>query len=84
MQQEKQERVETVLRLLDKLSTKAKVEVLANVFIRLGLSKISTEENIDKLNIADVILRDIEKNGQTLPNALARQGLLILTWLKED
>lgn len=84
MQQEKQERVETVLRLLDELSTKAKVEVLANVFIRLGLSKISTEENIDKLNIADVILRDIEKNGQTLPNALARQGLLILTWLKED
>jgi hypothetical protein len=84
MQQEKQERVETVLRLLDKLSTKAKVEVLANVFIRLGLSKISTEENIDKLNIADVILRDIENNGQTLPNALARQGLLILTWLKED
>lgn len=83
MQQEKQERVETVLRLLDELSTKAKVEVLANVFIRLGLSKISTEENIDKLNIADVILRDIEKNGQTLPNALARQGLLILTWLKE-
>lgn len=84
MQQEKQERVETVLRLLDELSTKAKVEVLANVFIRLGLSKISTEENIDKLNIADAILRDIEKNGQTLPNALARQGLLILTWLKED
>ena len=84
MQQQKQERVETVLRLLDELSTKAKVEVLANVFIRLGLSKISTEENIDKLNIADVILRDIEKNGQTLPNALARQGLLILTWLKED
>lgn len=84
MQQEKQERVETVLRLLDELSTKAEVEVLANVFIRLGLSKISTEENIDKLNIADVILRDIEKNGQTLPNALARQGLLILTWLKED
>lgn len=84
MQQEKQERVETVLRLLDELSTKAKVEVLANVFIRLGLSKISTEENIDKLNIADVILRDIENNGQTLPNALARQGLLILTWLKED
>jgi len=84
MQQEKQERVETVLRLLNELSTKAKIEVLANVFIKIGLGNISTEENIDKINIVDVILRDIEKNGQTLSNALARQGLLILTWLKED
>lgn len=84
MQQEKQERVEIVLTALDKLSTKAKIEVLANVFVRLGLNGIGTEENIDKLNITNVILRDIENNGQTLSNALARQGLLILTWLKED
>jgi polyhydroxyalkanoate synthesis regulator protein len=80
----KQEAVDEVLKLLSSFSIKDKVEVLANVFIVLGVPGIKTTDEITRSNIIDIVLRDIEKNGQTLTNALVRQGLLILTWLKED
>jgi hypothetical protein len=84
MQQQKQEKVELVLSTIEELNVKDKVEVLANVFISIGIDGINTEDKINKLNIADILLRDVENNGQTLANALARQGLLILTWLNKD
>lgn len=84
MQQQKQEKVELVLSTIEELNVKDKVEVLANVFISIGIDGLDTQETVNKLNLADVLLRDIENNGQTLANALARQGLLILTWLNKD
>lgn len=80
----KQEAVDEVLKVLKSFSIRDKVEVLANVFIAIGMPNIKTTDEITRSNIIDIVLRDIEKNGQTLTNALVRQGLLILTWLKED
>ena len=84
MQQQKQEKVELVLSTIEELNVKDKVEVLANVFISIGTKGLNTQETVNQLNLADILLRDIENNGQTLANALARQGLLILTWLNKD
>ena len=35
-----------------------------------------------KIELANLVVQDIEKNGETLPNTLVRQGLIILSWLK--
>jgi hypothetical protein len=35
-------------------------------------------------NIARIIFDDLDKNGETLGNSLARQGLLILSWLNRE
>ena len=59
-------------------------EVLANVFVELGSqhSKMNlTHKN--KLEIVNEVIKDMQENGETLSNALARQGLLILTWLEK-
>jgi len=60
------------------------VEVLANIFIRQGIqyTDINSNASLNKLNLANEIVKDIERNGQTLPNSLVRQGLLILSWLE--
>jgi hypothetical protein len=60
------------------------VEVLANTFIKQGIqyTDINSNAGLNKLNLANEIVKDIEKNGQTLPNSLVRQGLLILSWLE--
>jgi hypothetical protein len=63
MQQQKQEKVELVLSTIEELNVKDKVEVLANVFISIGIDGINTEDKINKLNIADILLRDVENNG---------------------
>ncbi len=59
------------------------VEVLANVFIEQGCQYIDIEDSVQsKLELANKIVEDIRKNGETLPNSLVRQGLIILSWLK--
>lgn len=60
------------------------VEVLANIFIKQGIqyTDINSNASLNKLNLANEIVKDIERNGQTLPNSLVRQGLLILSWLE--
>ena len=61
------------------------VEILANVLIRLGagrISELTQESSSNKLILIDKIMKDVKANGQTLPNALARQGLLMLSWLE--
>lgn len=59
------------------------VEVLANIFIDQGYRYIDTDDTIkNKLELINVIVKDIEKNGESLPNSLVRQGLLILSWLE--
>lgn len=61
------------------------VEILANVLIRLGAGNISgltQESSSNKLILIDKIMKDVKANGETLPNAMARQGLLMLSWLE--
>lgn len=59
------------------------IEVLANIFIMQGTTYMSIEGNISKkIELANLVVQDIEKNGETLPNSLVRQGLIILSWLK--
>tara|TARA_Y100001973_G_scaffold33597_1_gene50608 strand:- start:192 stop:449 length:258 start_codon:yes stop_codon:yes gene_type:complete len=59
-------------------------EVLANVFVELGSqhSKMNLAHK-NKLEIVNEVIKDMQENGETLSNALARQGLLILTWLEK-
>ena len=59
-------------------------EVLANIFIRQGIlyTDIKDKANLNKLNLANEIVKDIESNGDTLPNSLVRQGLVMLSWLE--
>lgn len=59
-------------------------EMLANIFISYGIQYTDIQEKakMNKLNLASEIVKDIERHGQTLPNSLVRQGLLILSWLE--
>jgi hypothetical protein len=59
-------------------------EVLANVFLELGVSNTKIKEKMNMKNIARIIFDDLDKNGETLGNSLARQGLLILSWLNRE
>ena len=55
------------------------IEILSNVMVRKGFS------NIEKYSDAlESIANDVKSNGDTLHNALARQGMLMLTWLKSE
>tara|TARA_Y100001970_G_C14242691_1_gene865893 strand:+ start:3235 stop:3456 length:222 start_codon:yes stop_codon:yes gene_type:complete len=60
-------------------------EILANVFIELGVSSMETESYaVNQKNIIETVLNDVKQNGETIPNSLARQGLLILSWLNKE
>jgi hypothetical protein len=81
--QRKKELIQKVLSILEEVSYKEKIEVLANVFISLGVNKMNIDEQIiNSASIPDILLQDIKNNGETIANALARQGLIILSWLK--
>ena len=59
------------------------IEVLANIFIMQGSTYMDINKSIGtKIELANLVVQDIEKNGETLPNTLVRQGLIILSWLK--
>lgn len=59
------------------------IEVLANIFIMQGSTYMDIKSHINsKIELADLVVQDIEKNGENLPNSLVRQGLIILSWLK--
>tara|TARA_R100001510_G_C7585572_1_gene157028 strand:- start:204 stop:479 length:276 start_codon:yes stop_codon:yes gene_type:complete len=59
------------------------IEVLANIFIMQGSTYMEINKNIsNKVELANLVVQDIKENGETLPNSLVRQGLIILSWLK--
>lgn len=78
--------VQHILNTLDSLSSlKDKLEVIANVLIRLGLSYMSvTDIEINPENVVEVVLNNKKINGETLPNSIAQQGLIMLMWLKTE
>lgn len=82
----KQDIKNKILLDLAPLSLKESIEIVANVLIELGIEKIDIEEKTDKINVKNVyniVLNDLKKHGDTLPNSLARQGLTMLMWLNK-
>ena len=83
---QKQKVKTNILSLLDNSSLKDQIEILGNIFIDIGLQKINIDNNvnINTKNIYEIVLNDVEKNGDTLENSLTRQGLIILSWLNKE
>jgi hypothetical protein len=63
-----------------------KIEILANIFIRVGLGAMDVPKgkHFNTENVLSFVMDDIEKNGEHTANAVVRQGLLILTWLNKE
>ena len=76
--------IEHIIECLKKYTLQTKIEILGNVFIRLGTSLTEIKQNLNHKNVLDHVLKDIEKNGETLSNALIRQGLIIMTWISKE
>jgi len=55
------------------------IEILSNIMVQIGFYDI--ENQGDTL---ESIAKDLESKGDTLHNALARQGMLMLTWMKSE
>lgn len=65
-------------------SIQEKIEIIANLLIDIGIDCIETEQNkINHKNVYDIVVKDVKKHGDTLPNSLARQGIQMLLWLKK-
>lgn len=73
-----------IMQLLEKEEILSQIEIIANVITEIGLKYIDTDiKNINIDNITDIVLKDIKKHGDTLPNSLVRQGISMLLWLKK-
>lgn len=71
--------------LLTALSLRDQVEILANVITLMGVSHLKgVPDQITPTNIAEVVLKDRKRNGETIANALATQGLTMLLWLEKQ
>ena len=55
------------------------IEILSNLMIQIGFHDID-----EKGDTIQSVTQDIESKGDTLHNALARQGMLMLTWMKSE
>lgn len=81
--------VNKILLLLKKVCLKDKIEILANIFLVLGFNEITDSElNLSSQfvlkasEIPTTILKHVKEHGDTLGNTLARQGLVLLSWLE--
>ena len=69
--------------LLEPLDINEQVEILANLFIDLGVRHLpiqSSPQEITKHDIIKIILDDVKTCGDTIPNSLVRQ---LLSWLED-
>jgi hypothetical protein len=78
-----QVKAQEVQEVLSTLSLQEQIETLANVLINIGLQYMETDSSISKENILVTILKDRDKYGETIPNALALQGATMLLWITE-
>lgn len=73
--------------LLHDLSLYDQVEICANLLVSLGYNGIQLEADskpqVDPVSVVDAVMNDLERNGENLPNSLARQGLMMLSWLED-
>jgi len=85
MNNQKKEILKTLKKELYPLTLRGKIEVVANLLLELGIAHSDIEENFEKINVKNVynlVIQDVKKHGDTLPNSLARQALQMLLWLK--
>jgi len=69
---------------LENYDIKEKIEIIANLLIDVGFDCIETKQNkISHKNIYDIVINDVKKHGDTLPNSLVRQGIQMLLWLNK-
>lgn len=76
-----------VKELLDTLDIDQQVEVLANLFVGIGTERMTGQHipsNISKEKVVEIVLDDVKMSGETLANSLARQGLIMLSWLDKE
>lgn len=59
---------------------RTQIEIIANLLIRMGTRRIPGPEPVTPLNVLQIVMDDLDQNGETLPNALARQGLIMNSW----
>ncbi len=75
-----------IIEYLSEFSLEERLEIIANIFIYYGVSEMLsdnsiTEEKLSTKKTIEVVLDDIQNNGNTLGNSLAMQGITILGWL---
>ena len=70
---------------LKNINLKIRIEVIAQLFIRWGMTFMlhKNQETLSPEEIVKFIINDRKINGETLPNASAQQGLELLMWLGE-
>lgn len=75
---------EDILNGLRTYSMHDKIEIIANVLINLGCEGI--QEIPDRIlkpeELIELIISNKKRQGETIYNALAHQGLIMLMWLK--
>lgn len=75
--------IDTIEEAMTGLPLRERIEVIANVIAREGLSRLGnevTEASLQDMTVA--ILRHREKHGETIESSLALQGLQMLSWLE--
>lgn len=72
-----------IAQLLSFHDTYDQIEILANVLIFLGTSKMNVDSNMSPDGLISFIFKDKKERGETIENALAHQGLLMFSWLEK-
>lgn len=60
------------------------MEILANVFLMLGLQGMEQDQVVTPSNVVEKVMEDLAENGETIHNSLARQGLTLLAWINKQ
>lgn len=80
------ENIDSIKENLQGLPLYEQIEILANVLISLGISHMDISMETSEItpeNIVQIVMNDRKNNGETLHNALAHQGLVMLMWLRQ-
>lgn len=80
---ENERTTKAIIEHLSSVSLEDQVEILANVLMFLGTEHMSVQDDINLNNIAEIVLEDRKRNGETVANALTLQGLTMMLWLQQ-
>jgi hypothetical protein len=87
---EKSEKTAQIIDLLQGLPFRDRIEILANVFIRLGLLAIEYQdseivpEHLDSSGLFSLAAKYKKQYGETLQGAILVQGITLLMWLQKE
>jgi len=80
----KEQIIQKIEQELESLTLENKVEILANLFIREGLSYMECPSSINTGEVLELLIQNKKEHGETIANALVSQGLVILAWLDKE